>query len=126
MDLTCNPNLPLGDREFLPGLQHLVRAPADSRGTRNQECAGKYPFVGPGVNNFDLSLFKNFQLGRNEERRLQFRLETYNAFNHAQFTTVDNNARFDSQGNQVNRAFWVVYRFAAPSRRIELGVKLYL
>jgi hypothetical protein len=38
---------------------------------------------GPGVNNFDLSLFKNFKL--HEKVTSQFRLEAFNAFNRVQF-----------------------------------------
>jgi hypothetical protein len=86
--------------------------------------ASKFPFVGPGVENLDISLFKNFVLGKNEGRRLQFRLETYNALNHTQFTSVDSNARFDSSGRQVNQQFGQ-YTAAAPARRVVLGLKLY-
>ncbi len=47
-----------------------------------------------GVNNFDISLFKNFQIS--EGVRLQFRAESFNALNHVQFanpnTTVANTA----------------------------------
>jgi hypothetical protein len=47
-----------------------------------------------GVNNFDLSLFKNFQVS--EGVKLQFRAESFNALNHVQFanpnTTVANTA----------------------------------
>jgi hypothetical protein len=86
--------------------------------------APKFPFVGPGVENFDISLFKNFRLGGDEARRLQFRVETYNGLNHSQFTGVDNNARFDSAGNQVNQAFGQ-YVSAAPARRLVLGLKFY-
>ena len=38
---------------------------------------------GPGINDTDLSLFKSFPLG--EERRLEFRGEFFNAFNHPSF-----------------------------------------
>jgi hypothetical protein len=85
--------------------------------------AGKYPFVGPGVENFDTTLFKNFPLG-NEGRFLQFRLETYNTLNHAQFTTVANTATFNSAGAQVNQQFGQ-YTAAAPSRRLVLALKFY-
>ncbi len=40
----------------------------------------------PGVNVTDLSLFKNFALGKEGARRLQLRLEMFNVFNHPQFT----------------------------------------
>lgn len=123
VDLSCNPNLALGDKSFSRALDTSCVHPPTVGGLGIGN-APKYPFVGPGVNNVDLSLFKNFRLGHSEVKRMQFRLETYNAFNHAQFTTVDNNARFDSRGNQVNQAFGS-YIAAAPSRRVALGLKLY-
>jgi hypothetical protein len=43
----------------------------------------------PGINNTDLSVFKNFSLGGEGSRRLQLRLEMFNAFNHTQFTGVN-------------------------------------
>ena len=42
---------------------------------------------GPGLNNFDLSLFKNLYL--RENLRFQFGVEAYNLFNHPQFEGVD-------------------------------------
>ena len=95
VDLTCNPNLSSGDRTFYRAFNtSCVAAPTKAElGIGN---ASKYPFVGPGIENVDMSLVKNFRLGSNEARRLQFRLEAYNALNHTQFTSVDNNARFDS------------------------------
>ncbi len=50
---------------------------------------------GPGINNFDLSLFKDFVLphfpgmGIAESPRLQFRTEFFNAFNHTQFGSIN-------------------------------------
>ena len=43
--------------------------------------------VGPGVNNFDLTLMKNtpISMGKREPLNLQFRAEFFNAFNHASF-----------------------------------------
>jgi hypothetical protein len=43
----------------------------------------------PGTNNWDISVFKNFNLAREGKVRMQYRLELYNAFNHTQFTGVD-------------------------------------
>ena len=40
-------------------------------------------FYGPGDLNFDLALLKNWRI--TETKLLQFRLETFNTFNHAQF-----------------------------------------
>ena len=66
---------------------------------------------------------KNFRLGK-EQRRLQFRFEAYNAFNHTQFSGVDNTARFDATGKQVNNTFGQ-YTSTFPSRRVQLGLKFY-
>ena len=43
----------------------------------------------PGINNTDLSIFKNFSLGAEGTRRIQFRFEMFNAFNHTQFSGIN-------------------------------------
>ncbi|HTW46834.1 MAG TPA: carboxypeptidase-like regulatory domain-containing protein [Acidobacteriaceae bacterium] len=45
-------------------------------------------FRGPGYNYTDLSLYKDFHLS-NESRYIEFRLESYNVFNHANFAEPD-------------------------------------
>jgi hypothetical protein len=45
--------------------------------------ASRRSFYGPGMLNFDLAVLKNFQFA--EARALQFRIEAFNAFNHAEF-----------------------------------------
>jgi hypothetical protein len=123
VDLSCDPNLARGDRTFSQAFNtSCVHAPtAAGLGIGN---ASRLPFVGPGVENIDISIFKNFRIGANESHRLQFRFETYNTFNHAQFTAVDNNGRFDARGVQVNQQFGQ-YTAAAPARRVAIGLKLY-
>lgn len=74
-------------------------------------------FRGPGFANYDLSMFKNFPIG-SEKRKLQFRWEIYNLFNHTQYGGVNNVARFDPQGNQVNTAFGQVTS-ARQERRMQ-------
>ena len=49
----------------------------------------KQIFVGPGINNWDISLFKIFALGKSETRNIELRAETYNTWNHPQFTGVN-------------------------------------
>lgn len=44
---------------------------------------GRNTVTGPGINNWDLSLFKNIPL--NEQMKVQFRAEFFNAFNRAEF-----------------------------------------
>jgi hypothetical protein len=58
--------------------------------------SGRNILRAPGISNFDLSLFKNFTLS--ERLRLQFRLESFNAFNHTQF----GNPQFGDPAPQVN------------------------
>jgi hypothetical protein len=86
--------------------------------------ASKAPIYGPGLENFDMSLFKNFRLGSNEARRLQFRFETYNTFNHTQFNTIDLNAKFNAKNQQTNTDYGY-FTGAALARRLVLALKLY-
>ena len=76
----------------------------------------------PGINNFDISLFKNFHLA--ESFRGQFRLEAYNAFNHTQFNSVNTNAQFDpATGALMNLAFGQLNGARLP-RRMQLALRL--
>ena len=45
--------------------------------------ASRRSFYGPGMFNSDIALLRNFKFS--ESKSLQFRLETFNTFNHAQF-----------------------------------------
>jgi len=85
--------------------------------------ASRDVFRGPGVNNWDLSLFKNFQLGKNESRSLQFRFETYNTFNHTQYNSVDTMARINLDGVQTSTTLGQ-YNNASAARKIVLALKL--
>src|SRR5262249_47937944 len=49
--------------------------------------SGMYNFVGFPTDNLDVSLFKDFNLGKSEARKLEIRWETYNTLNHTEFTT---------------------------------------
>ncbi len=48
--------------------------------------AGRNIVPGPGVNNFDFGFYKNIFFDQEHKRSVQFRLEMFNIFNHAQFT----------------------------------------
>lgn len=47
---------------------------------QNYGNAGRNILRSDGINNFDFSIFKNFELS--EEKRIQFRVEAFNLFNH--------------------------------------------
>lgn len=121
--LIGNPNLPRGDRTRQHAFRTEVVRPPDfsNFGIGN---APKDPIRGPGINNWDLSLFKNFPFGAESARRFQFRFETYNAFNHAQFSGVNTSARFDATGQQTNARFGE-YTSTRDARRVQLGLKFY-
>jgi len=62
--------------EFKRRAVEMIRA-----GPRNAENAKRRFFYGPGVNNFDLALHKVTNI--TESKTLEFRFETFNAFNQA-------------------------------------------
>jgi hypothetical protein len=84
--------------------------------------AAKDVFRGPGLNNFDVSLFKNmpFKEGR---VRAQLRVESYNIFNHTQFTAVGTTATFSATGQQTNGTFGQ-YTAAANPRNLQLALRV--
>ena len=43
---------------------------------------------GPGRNNWNMSLFKSFLISEKRNSRFEFRFETFNTFNHTQFSSV--------------------------------------
>lgn len=84
--------------------------------------AGTTQFRGPGVNNFDIAIFKNFPI--RERLKLQFRTELYNAFNHTQFTAVDSAARFEpATGAQINQRLGQ-FTAASEARRIQFALRV--
>jgi len=70
-----------------------------------------------------MSLFKNFPYA-GEKRYVQFRLETFNTFNHPQFNTVNTNAQFNQAGVQVNGQLGQIISDYLP-RQVQLVLKLY-
>jgi hypothetical protein len=62
-------------------------------------------FYGPGIENFDLTLQKNIEF--HDARALEFRVEAFNAFNHAQFygpAAVDGQVEDPNYGQIVSAA----------------------
>lgn len=67
--------------------------------------SGRNSIRGPGINNVDLSIFKNIKFS--ERTNLQFRTEFFNAFNHTQFTISGNSSTargFTGTFGQVTQA----------------------
>ncbi len=106
--LTCNPNLSRGDRSINAFINTSCFAPA-AKGSVGMD-SGFNNITGPGINQWDMSLFKNVSI--KERARIQLRLEAYNVFNHTQwggtnlFTGgnggINNTIVFNSAGKIIN------------------------
>jgi hypothetical protein len=78
---------------FDPGL--LGQVTVDQLRANNQPgmfgYIGKYALTGPGRANWDLALFRNIQVPwfKGEHSSLQFRAESYNTFNHPQWSGIN-------------------------------------
>lgn len=64
--------------------------------------AGKDSAVGPGIFNWNLSLFKTFPLTSHEGPRLELRFESYNTFNHVDPQGIDTNNHDANFGKVTN------------------------
>jgi len=106
--LNLNRNPRNGQPYFNTGLfsENALGTPGD---------ASRRYFHGPGMQNFDMAILKNLRL--TESKSLQFRLEAFNVFNHAQFfgpQAVDGNISSATFGQAVS---------AAAPRLVQAGVK---
>ncbi|MEP6963741.1 MAG: TonB-dependent receptor, partial [Acidobacteriota bacterium] len=78
--------------------------------------ASRRSFHGPGAFNSDITLLRNFRIS--ETKALQFRLESFNTFNHTQFfgpSSVNGDIDSDSFGQVVK---------ASPPRHVQVALKL--
>jgi hypothetical protein len=80
---------------------------------------GRGQLTGPKLTNFDMSLFKKFNI--DEKRSLQFRAEAFNIFNHANFGSP--NAVIFS-GNSFSSSAGVITSTSTTSRQIQFALKL--
>ncbi|PWT96847.1 MAG: TonB-dependent receptor [Terriglobia bacterium] len=78
--------------------------------------ASRRGFHGPGAFNFDVAVMRSFGLG--ERKALQFRFETFNTFNHAQFF-----GPAAVNGDFGTGTFGYVVQ-AAPPRLVQIAAKL--
>lgn len=83
--------------------------------------APQSPIRGPGVNNWNTSLFKNFII--KERYRFQLRGEAYNAFNHTQFNQIGTSLQFNGTGQNVSATAGTVTS-ARDARFLQLALRL--
>ncbi len=128
-DLIANPNLDRGKQsiaEYFDTGAFVLQAP----GTFGNSA--RNVIRGPGINNWDFSLFKNFALvhflGKNGEApKLQFRGEMFNVLNHTQFSSINTTfvptSDVAGAGASPTSAFGTVTGAYAP-REIQVALKL--
>jgi hypothetical protein len=92
-------------------LEESSRSPASSFGNIHRN-----PYHGPGSNNTNLILAKNFNLSSDGTIRFQLRLESDNVFNHTQFDLPDTNFTDGTFGQILS---------AQDARQTQLGGKIY-
>jgi hypothetical protein len=78
-------------------------------------------YRGPGWNQWDLAAFKGISI--REKASVQFRGELFNAFNHAQWSTINSAATFNPAGQQINALFGRATADRGP-RVIQLALRV--
>ena len=117
--LIADPRIPRGERTFDRNFNTAAFAPPRVGTIGN---AAKDLIRGPGINNWDMSLFKTFAV-HGERWKMQVRAETYNTFNHSQFSALDAAAQFNALGQQLNARFGE-FTAARQPRRMQLALRL--
>jgi hypothetical protein len=93
--ITCNPNIQ-GSIDAFINTSCFQPAAKGSVGLDS----GYDRIRGPGLQNWDMSLFKNVSI--RERAHFQLRLEAYNAFNHTEWGSVNTSAMFNTSGKLIN------------------------
>ena len=106
-----------------PAARFIVAEAGTQGGTVGRNTLRSEP-----INNFDLSLFKNTSI--TETKRIQFRAELFNAFNHRQRTLgkrtyeqFNDNALSTSYANASSLLFLNDGQFNGGNRIIQLSLK---
>ena len=121
-----NPSAPLASRFGPPpepaGQATIANAPWSVDSTAPQlGNLGANTMRGPGVNNWDLSVYR--QIPITERIKSQLRFETYNTFNHTQFSSVNTTLQFNTLGQQVNPQF-LLPTANRPPRRVQIALRI--
>lgn len=110
-DLVSNPNSgPHTPNEWVSRSAFLQLNPVTQAGQFGNE--GRNVVRGPGIEDVDLSLFKNFDLS--ETKRFQFRAECFNALNHPNLGLPENDLQSPAFGQILQ---------SGPPRLFQLALK---
>jgi hypothetical protein len=110
-DLIANPNNgPHTPNQWVSRSAFQQLNPVTQAGQFGNE--GRNVVRGPGVEDVDVSLFKNFNI--DERKRIQFRVECFNLLNHPNFGLPENDLQSPAFGQILQ---------AGPPRLLQLGLK---
>ena len=82
--------------------------------------APRTSFRGLGMNDGGLSVKRMFRI--KERAAIEFRMDSYNFFNHTQFSGVAATARFEASGVQINQELGQITS-ARPPRRMQASLR---
>ena len=128
-DVIAAPNLSSGKRsiqEYFNTDAFVLQAPGTFGDSARNNVRG------PGINNWDFSLFKDFALprftrGTGESPKLQFRAEFFNFLNHTQFSSINTTfvpAQLTGGSPASSSSPFGSVTGTWPSREIQLALKL--
>jgi len=106
-----NENQPHNASEWVSRAPFQQLNPVTQAGRFGNE--GRNVVRGPGIEDVDLSIFKNFEI--TERSRVQFRAEIFNLFNHADLGLPENDLQSPAFGQILT---------AGPARQLQLALKL--
>lgn len=119
------PNL-IGNVEGPKRVDQWFSTDAFTPATTTFGTAGRGILYGPGVNNWDISLVKNFRWSENY--RVRFSADLINAFNHTQYDNPNTGAVFsinaDGSYRQTNANFGKITGVGREARIVQFGLKL--
>jgi hypothetical protein len=120
--LTCDPTSGLGDKQYVNGSCYALPVNPGSNGPTISP--GIY---GPAFMNFDLGMFKNFQIS--ESKKIQLRFNAYNFLNHPLWSFINgsNNTKLiysQTTGQMVNPVFGTTTE-KQGRRIVQIAVKYY-
>jgi hypothetical protein len=98
----------------------LAPAPLGSFGNEARDA-----YHGPGINNTNLVLARNFNLSADGVRRLQIRMESDNVFNHTQFSNPASSVSISSASGLTSYGSFGRISGSAAARLTQLAAKIY-
>lgn len=118
--VTGQPNLPSGERTPARWFNTEAFLPPERMTPGQFGNSGRNILIGPGFQQWDVSLLKNFRI--RERTGLQFRAESFNVFNHTNFTGLNTTVRLDNAGRPTSG--YGAVNASGPGRVLSFGLKL--